>query len=190
MKIIYDQLARYTLLRAALALVLGIVMIVLPQQVVAGIVYLIAACLAIYGIIYFIGGLRSSAGTGASSGVVIGVILAVAAVVMLLFTRQIASILPIFLGALLILAGVAQLIAEIRSQDKGPADIARILLSLLVIAGGILGIVNPFGTLGFLVRILGIVVLLTGLNELIYFFRAQSLQRAGKTQAGDNTDPN
>lgn len=171
MRGVFGKLAKYALIRGVLYVALGILMVVAPEVVMQVIVYILAVYAIIMGVINIAAHLRSRGEDASSFGLITGVLLVVLGIVMFIFTQAILSILPIFLGALLILAGVSRLVEAIGGGSSlGGPRILLIILALLIIIGGLLVIFNPFSTAVLLFRVFGILVIVQGVGELISFF--------------------
>lgn len=178
MRNIFEKLAKYALLRGILYIALGILMLIAPQVVMHVIVYILAAYAIIMGIINMVAYLRNRRDGVGGFGLVTGVLLIVLGIVMIIFTRGILSILPIFLGALLILAGVSRLIEAIGGgSGLGTPRLLLVIIAILVIIGGFLVILNPFSTSVLLFQIFGIIAIIQGVGEVISYF---TFRKAGK----------
>lgn len=171
MRIVFEKLARYALLRGILYVALGVLMLIAPAIVMQMIVYILAAYAIIMGVINIVAYLRNRQEGEVSFGLVTGGLLIVLGIVMIVFTKAILSILPIFLGALLILAGVSRLVEAIGGGTAlGTPRILLIILAILIIIGGLLVILNPFSTSVLLFQVFGLLVILQGVGEFIAYF--------------------
>ncbi|MGD9559418.1 MAG: HdeD family acid-resistance protein [Oscillospiraceae bacterium] len=187
MRTLFDVLSRHALVRAVLDILLGLAMLIFPQPVIQAIVYLLAAYAAVVGIIGIVQYIRNR-----QQGVyelVVGILLVILAALMVAFTRPLVSVLPFFIGALLVIAGAFQAGQAIQARRVwGRVNVLQLVLGVLVIAGGVVGIVNPFASLVFLFRVFGGVILVMGVNELLIAIAAK---RAAKlaTQAEQPATP-
>ncbi len=156
---------KYALLRAILYLLLGLAMLIFPETVITAIVYIIGGYAVIMGVMSIFSG-RGKDGQGGSGGLVGGILLIALGVCMFIFSRFIASILPLVLGILMLIVGITQIVAAIGMRSlTGKINVFQLVLGILVLVGGVLGIINPFGTLALLVRVLGGVLIITAVNE-------------------------
>lgn len=179
MRTVFDKLAQSALLRTILYIVLGVLVLIAPTLVMNIIVYLIAAVAIVMGIINLVNYFRHRTEGDSGYGVVSGVLLVVLGIVMLIFSGAIISILNIFLGALLILGGAVNLARAFSSgRTLGRQNIFLIIVNILVIIGGILIIVNPFGAAVILFRVFGAVLVVMGISELVTFFVYRQLGKS------------
>lgn len=164
----FQKFTQYALLRAALLAVLGILMLLFPGTLLNLIVYIVAACVIIYGVVNIINYIRTRTTAVNGFEFVVGCLLLVLGLVMILFSRQIVSILPIFLGVLLVIGGASYFVNAWGAGEQ--KNIPLLLLSALIIIGGLLVIFNPFGSMELLCRIFGLLLLLSCVDELFAFF--------------------
>lgn len=178
MRNLFDTLAKYALLRGILYIALGVLMLAAPQTVMHIIVYVLAAYAIAMGIINIVAWLRERKEGSAGFGLVSGVMLVVLGVVMIIFTKGVLSILPILLGAMLIIGGVVRLAEALGGgPDLGRPRIFLIVLAALITIGGIVVIVNPFGTSVLLFRAFGALVIVQGVGELTSYFTFKNIKK-------------
>ncbi len=171
MRSVFTSLSRFALLRSFVYILAGILMVLFPQIIMNFIVYVFAAYLALLGIINLISYFRfRSSGLGAFN-LVSGVFLITLGILMVAFSTAIISILPIFLGLLLVLAGAFNLSQSLHyNRTMGSPNALLIVLNILIIVGGVLVIVNPFSSAVLLFQIFGGITLALGVGELFAFF--------------------
>lgn len=173
MKSFFDKLTQYAILRTVIDVAIGLLMLIFPEQVMSAIIYLIAVYVAVMGVVGIIRYIRNRA-DGSMYDLVTGILMIILAAMMVVFTKSLISVLPIFLGAILIIAGVFQLAQGISvKRTVGKVNIVQIVLGVLVIAGGILGLANPFKSAVLLFRVFAITILIMGINELVMYFFAR-----------------
>ena len=178
MRSIFEKLAKYALLRGIVYIAFGVLMLLAPQTVMNTIVYILAGYAIAMGALNIFAYFRERPAGFMDFNLVSGVMLVVLGVVMIIFTKAILSILPIFLGVLLILGGIARLAEAISATSQlGGAKILLIVLGLLIIIGGIVVVANPFGSAVLLFRAFGVLVVVQGIGEVASYF---SFRRLGK----------
>ncbi|MDL2327994.1 DUF308 domain-containing protein [Ruminococcaceae bacterium OttesenSCG-928-A11] len=178
MRNLFEKLARYALLRGVLYIALGVLMLIAPEPVMQVIVYVLAGYAITMGIINIVAGLRDQTAGALGFDFVSGAMLIVLGVVMIIFTRGILSVLPIFLGVMLVIAGIARLAEAVGGGPQmGASRILLIVLAVLIAAGGIVIIVNPFTSAVILFQVFGALVVMQGVGEVISYF---TFKRIGK----------
>lgn len=175
MKTVFEGLAKYALLRAVLHIALGVLMLLAPQAVMNVIVYILATYVVALGVINIVDYLRHRREQASSFGLVSGILLLVLGAVMFAFTNAIISILPIFLGVLLMIGGITVL-GQAVSYGRlfGRTSILTVVLSILVIVGGVLVVLNPFSSAVLLFQVFGVALVVMGVGELVSFFSYRS----------------
>lgn len=172
-----DVMKKYAIFRCVFYLVLGLAMLIFPDTVVQIIIYILAAYAVISGIISLVSSRKAEGGSGSLVG---GILLIALGVCLFLFYKAIASILPIFVGVMMILIGIAQLAQAFGArQYTGKLNVFQLILGLLVLVGGVVGVLNPFGSLIILFRVFGALTLIMAVNEFSLFL---TLRKAGKTE--------
>lgn len=181
MRAVFDNLSRHALLRTFVYLVFGVALLAFPQLVIQVIVYLLAAYVIVLGCINIYNFICCRSWGSLGYDLVSGILMVVLGLLMILFSRQVAGILPLFLGVLLIIGGLSGLIQSIAyGRLAGHASVLLILLNLLVVAGGVLVVLNPFGSAVLLLQIYGGVTIVLAAGEVISFFNYRGLSRGAK----------
>ncbi len=174
MSSLIEVVKKYALVRAIVSLLMGVALILWPELFIQIIVYLIGAYVVIMGIM----GLFSARKGGGSASVLGGVLMIALGVCMFLFYQAIASILPVFIGILFILLGVVQFFQGFRMRKyTGKVNVLQMLLGALVLAGGVVGILNPFGTLSLLFQVFGVVMLVSCVNEFGFYLNMRKIDK-------------
>lgn len=181
MRIIFQKLAQYALLRAVIYIALGIVMLIWPQTVMNVIVYILAAYAIVMGLVTIISAVRSrQTSDDFGYSLTTGILMLALGAVLIIFTQAILSILPIFLGVLLILGGAFNLAQALSAgRSIGKTNIFLIFAGILVIIGGVLVIFNPFGAAVILFRIFAAAVIIMGIGEAINYFTYRKISKLG-----------
>lgn len=182
MRSVYNKMANTAILRVVVYLLLGLAMLIFPEIIISAIVYIVAAVFILMGAVKLVTYFKYR-GEGGSYDLFSAIVAILVGIVLIIFTHQVASILPIFLGALLILVGIYQLAQQINAGKYGMrANFVQMLLSVLIIAGGVVGIVNPFGSLAVLFRVFGAFIVVMGVNELISLIALKREGNSGKAE--------
>ncbi|KRN28930.1 hypothetical protein IV38_GL001140 [Lactobacillus selangorensis] len=134
-------------------------------------IYFLALTLVVEGIIRLRVGRQVERATGDRNPYYGGISLLILAVILLLFAKPLASLLPVVLGILLIVYGLQKLGFARRNQrfvnvTPWPAYVYGILVLLL----GAVVLFHPFGSLLFLLRGVGIVMCIMAISEIIGLF--------------------
>lgn len=177
MRSFWQGLARFAMLRAIIYIVLGLLVVIWPEPVLSFLMYVIAAYLVLMGILGIIGYIRNHAEGGALR-LVVGILLVVLGVVVFAFVHTILTIITVFLGILLAIGGIFLFALALNAkQFTGKVSVLSIIISIVVVALGVLVVVNPFGARAVAMIVFGIALILMGIGELIAFF---SYRKAGK----------
>lgn len=171
MKTLFNKLAKYALLRSIVYIALGVLMLIAPDAVVNTIVWLLAGYVILMGALYIFNYLRNRKLANMDFEFVSGILLVVLGVVIILFAKPIISVLPVFLGILLVLGGASSFVQATGGfQETGKKGIFLLVFSALIVVGGIIVIVNPFQSALVLFQIFGVFTVAMGINDLIAYF--------------------
>lgn len=157
------------IVQAILFIVLGLVLLLMPDTALITVVYLVSVIFAISAAIslasYF---RRNSPSYHMQGAMVTGIFLAVIALIMFCFPFAIAGIVSVLLGAVLILCGIANAVRSVTLRGVGGSVwIFGLIVGVLVAFGGVLIIWNPFETTVMLVMVLGALLICTGASDLL-----------------------
>lgn len=170
-----QTLQRYAWLRALIYLVFGISIFLFPRAIFQFSVYLISFYLLISGGLNLITAFRLRRQSPFyTSDLTSGLFKIVAALFVLLFARGIVSILPLFLGMLLLVYGVFKFIqTHNHRQFVNVVPWSGFIYSILIIIAGLLLLFNPFRSvlLGF--QVFGVVLILMSIGEIIDWWQIQ-----------------
>ncbi|CAN5733931.1 HdeD family acid-resistance protein [soil metagenome] len=108
--------------------------------------------------------------------VALGVIFMLAGVIALGSVASATASAVLIVGIMMIMAGVAEIIAAFTVKDWGKAAI-WMLLGALYVAGGIIAIMNPFAAATVLTLMLGVALMIGG---VVRMFLAWHMREAGK----------
>lgn len=164
----FDSIKRYGYLRGACYLILGIATLLSPRTVFNGIVYIVFLYLMVLGILQIVRGLRNKKYTGnVGYETTSGIIRILIAFVILWFSKGIVSILPMFLGFIILLFAIGQFVQSWTAKRNGFPVGGQLFYSALMILAGILLLFNPFDSLMLLFRIFGFLLITMAISEFI-----------------------
>ncbi len=158
-----------TVVQAILFIVLGLVLLIVPDITLVTIVYLVGAIFAVSALISLVAYFRQGSPSYRMSGALTtGIFMAVVALVMFVFPTAVAGFFSILLGAVLILCGIANTVRSVGMREFGGSMwVVGTVISLLVAIGGVVIIWNPFDTTVIFVMVLGALLLVTGVSNLV-----------------------
>ena len=149
------------LLRAVIAIVLGIVMVSFPGTSLIIIVKIVAAFLIASGLVSLVFGIVNRQNGGLGLMVTNTVVDIVLGALIFMFPAEVASIVMFLLGLLLLFFGVFQLAALLSANRVLPVGAFAFVL------GGALVMFHPFGLGSVITLVAGISLLVYGISELI-----------------------
>lgn len=166
---IFQRVKNGIMISGVFLILAGLVLLFFPEATTKTIAYMSAALLLLMGVAQIIGYFRNEPGMGRySGGMVLGIFLIVIGLLIYYKSETVISIIPVILGVIIVISGVAKLQQAI--------DLARMRMSrwstVLVIAllnivlGGVI-IFNPFSTVMTLLRFVGIGLIYSGLSDII-----------------------
>ena len=151
--------------------IVGLVLLLMPSLTNKIIVYGIGIVLLIYGLCRILRYVTTKDAAQALAGhdLSIGLILAVTALFMLIYSSVVIGILPFLFGLFLIYGGARsiQTAFDIR-RFRGPRWVVHLVIGIIFAVAGIEAIRDPFSTAQLLTRVVGLCLLLLG----IYMFLA------------------
>ena len=161
------------ILRGALALILGFVLIMWPEAAIIYMIMVIGACFLLPGIYSIVGYfLRNKEDEvtpplfpldGLGSLLLGGWLL--------LMPNFFVNILMYVLGAILVIAGLQQMVWLISARKWRTVGITFYILPSLILLTGILILVYPMGVIANTLMLFGIAILVYGANELVNWFK-------------------
>lgn len=170
MKKIAEMVASNVVLQAILFILLGLLLAIWPDTAIVTVVYLVAGCIALSGLwslfMYF--RLKKKEKPVSDSVLVFALFLMIIALIIFIFPEAVASLFSLVLGAILLLSGLVNIFRSIRLKGFGGNSwIGMLILSALVVLGGIVIVVNPFSTTVTFVLVLGILLIAKGAVDLV-----------------------
>nr|WP_236671823.1 DUF308 domain-containing protein [Enterococcus sp. BWB1-3] len=155
----------------------GLAIVVNPSAVFKIAVYLISGYLAFMGLVDLIEGIKVKRSADVyDSSFVLGIIFLVLAGIVLVFSKVIVSIFPIFLGLLLVMLGSTRLIQSFNLRKYTDVNwVLFLLYGLFLLIGGILLIFNPFKSILLLFQLFGGILIVMGISECLTLFQLRKI---------------
>ena len=153
------------ILSGLLLIVIGGVIVWQPGLVFNGIVYLIAAYFAFMGLLNLYTVFREKprdAGAYAS-----GLLLLLVALGVIVLAKTLVSIIPFFLGLMVLLAGICQLRQELALNKVNQGRLSWLIFGLLLCIAGVVLMFNPFRSVLLLFQFFGGILVIYGVSQLI-----------------------
>lgn len=171
MNAFFDKLQRYDLLRAVVYIVFGFIILIAPRSVFNTIVYLVAGYIACLGIISLYTSYKEKQKGYRNVQSVSGILLLIAAAAILVFAKGLLAIVPFFLGIMITFSGCTRLMASFNQKRIGLPYITSLIISLLIIAAGLVLVLNPFATWLLFFQIFGGILIFMGASDAINHFQ-------------------
>ena len=173
--------------QAILFILLGLFLILWPGVTVMTVIYLFGALFALSGAASLIAYARPNGADRHSPSVLTtGVLCLLIALVAFVFPEAVAGFFSIIAGIIIALCGIVCAIRSIELRRFNDNSwIAPLIIGLLVAAGGIVIIVNPFESAATFILVLGVIMLVNGACELFMEYQLKRLQKADIQNAND-----
>lgn len=164
MSSLFRSIQRHAFSRGIIYLLIGILIVLRPNQLFNMAVYLIAGYNALLGLINLVEYLKNKQHSQMS----MSLFYFIAALIILLFAKPIASILPVFLGILIIIGGATRISRALNlRQYVNISYVPMLIYGVALLIAGIVILFKPFSSLIVLFQFFGIVLALSGISELI-----------------------
>lgn len=159
------------LLRAVVAIALGVVMVSFPATSLVIIVKIVAAFLIASGVVSLVFGIVNRANGGLALMITNTVVDIILGILIFMFPAEVASIVMFLLGLVLMVFGIFQITALLSASRVLPMGVWSFVLPVLCTVGGAMVIFHPFGLGKFITLVAGIALLVYGVSELISTWR-------------------
>jgi len=165
----------YFILRAIFAALLGVLLILSPQNAIffvvitIGILFMIPGALSL--ITYFT---SEKAKRPEMPFLLAGIGSLLFGIVLVSVPNFFVSVLMYILGIILIIGAIEQIVVLIRARKTATVPFAFYLIPLLILAAGVLVLFNPFKTAETLFILIGVTCLIYGIMEFIYWLKFKS----------------
>lgn len=170
------------LVQAVLCIAFGLFLMLYPSITIHGIIMLFGVAMTLMGVGSLASYFRQRSARYHDMGMLMtGVFYLIVAAIAFLFPKALASFFSVVLGLVLILCAIVNLVRafDLRRYGSG-VWIAVLAAALLVGAGGVLVVVNPFGATMTFVLVLGGVFVLNGAMDLfIEWYVRDSEKKSG-----------
>lgn len=164
MSSLFRSIQRHAFSRGIIYLLIGILIVLRPNQLFNMAVYLIAGYNVLLGIINLISSLKNKQNNQISMSIFYFII----ALIIWLFAKPIASILPVFLGILIIIGGATRISRALNlRQYVNISYVPMLIYGVALLIAGIIILFKPFSSLIVLFQFFGVVLALSGISELI-----------------------
>ena len=168
MKAFFEKVKSSILLQAVLLIALGLMLLLMPQTATLTCVYVLGAYCAVMGAFTMFQYVRlGDARSLASNVLIMGIVYLVAALIIFVFPQPIASIFSFLLGVLMVIGGLVNVVRSIEMRTYPNSGwIPLLIVGALVAIGGVVVVINPFGTTIALVMVLGALLVAKGASDL------------------------
>lgn len=167
----FKNLQINALLTAIVYIILGLVLVLMPNLVTHTVAIILGAIFAVAGIYYIVDYFRKWDIEYRSNGLAIGILMLFASLFFFFQSEVIAALIPLILGFAVVVSSTIKLqnaIVLYKAKDKG-------WISLLVLAGvslilGVIIMLDPFAALHGLLILIGVSLLFSGITDLVIIF--------------------
>lgn len=155
------------LLRAVVAIVLGVIMVSFPGSSLVVIVKILAAFLIASGLVSLMFGIVNRQNGGLALMITNTLVDIILGILIFMFPAEVASIVMFLLGLLIMFFGIFQIVVLMSANRVLPVGIWTFLLPVLCAAGGAMVMFHPFGLGSVITLVAGIALLVYGVSELM-----------------------
>ena len=160
MQIIRNGLSKVSVVNV----VLGLVLLIAPTTSIKLVGYGLGGAAIVYGAVCIIRALTKGRGSGS---IVWGVICCLFGLLVGSSFPSLVSFLPFIIGMIVLVSGLTKLQGALEARRQGYGWIMMLVGAVVSVGLGVLIMFNPFSTLSFTLRIIGIVLLVDGAENLI-----------------------
>lgn len=170
---LFKNIQRHALIRGVIYAILGVAILFQPREFFNVLIYFIAGYNALLGAINLISALKEKQNTQMAAAIFYFVF----ALIILLFAKPLISVLPIFLGILIIIGGATRITQSMRLKEYVNVNyLPMMIYGILLVIAGVLILFNPFKTWVVLFQFFGITMIVTGISEIITFIRYRNIE--------------
>lgn len=155
------------LLRAVVAIALGVIMVSFPGSSLVVIVKILAAFLIASGLVSLVFGIVNRQNGGLALMITNTLVDIILGILIFVFPAEVASIVMFLLGLLIMFFGIFQIVVLMSANRVLPVGIWTFLLPVLCAAGGAMVMFHPFGLGSVITLVAGIALLVYGVSELM-----------------------
>lgn len=178
------------LLRAVVAIVLGVIMVSFPGSSLVVIVKILAAFLIASGLVSLVFGIVNRQNGGLALMITNTLVDIILGILIFMFPAEVASIVMFLLGLLIMFFGIFQIVVLMSANRVFPVGIWTFLLPVLCAAGGAMVMFHPFGLGSVITLVAGIALLVYGVSELMATWKMRKAMKEYEIHysAGGRTD--
>lgn len=182
-----SEIKKYSLIVIAITAVLGVLLIAMPDKMLAYTALFIGGAFTACGVFALVSYISSD--TKSKLTLVLGAISAVSGIVICLAYRQIMAIIVFFIGIFLLIGGLVDLVNSIYvAASRHRSWILTVVLSVASIVLGILSIVKPYGIQDKIVQFIGIGLIVFAVTDLIAFIQIKKAAEEVKQRLNNVQD--
>lgn len=184
MQDIFKKVYRMSIISSIMFLIFGLLLIFQTQSVIKTISIIIGVILLIIGIFPIINYFKNrQSGFFSNAGLLYGIFSVVAGIVIMVNSNLLAMIIPILSGVWMIINSVnkIQIAMELR-DNKISSWIISFVFAIIILVGGALLIINPFGGALLLSKTVGIFIVIYAILDIAdsIFIKVKSKQVSNK----------
>ena len=178
------------LLRAVVAIVLGVIMVSFPGSSLVVIVKILAAFLIASGLVSLVFGIVNRQNGGLALMITNTLVDIILGILIFMFPAEVASIVMFLLGLLIMFFSIFQIVVLMSANRVLPVGIWTFLLPVLCAAGGAMVMFHPFGLGSVITLVAGIALLVYGISELMATWKMRKAMKEYEIHysAGGRTD--
>ena len=171
----FKELKKYSIITIIVTAVLGVLLISKPDQMIAYTSLIIGVAVILSGVVALINYVLKK---DSKLPLVMGIIAVISGVIICCAYRQIVSVMIFFMGIILLVGGILDLVNSIDVAKRHYRSwIFTVILSIASIVLGILSIVNPFDTQSKIVQLIGGGFLIFAVLELSAYIQVQIIAK-------------
>ena len=173
MRTLFNKLQSSVWLRTLICLSFGIWLIADPATILTWMLYILAGYYALTGLLSLVNYFTTRKDPEPHNfDFINGLLLILLSAILLSYSVQIAGIIHIFMGMMIVSSG-AHYFIQSRAVSRTEADAGLLLLfySLFIMAIGVLIVFNPFAAQVALFRVFGAILILLGIGEIVWALR-------------------
>ena len=171
----FKELKKYSIITIIVTAVLGVLLISKPDQMIAYTSLIIGVAVILSGVVALINYVVKK---DSKLPLVMGIIAVISGVIICCAYRQIVSVMIFFMGIILLVGGILDLVNSIDVAKRHYRSwIFTVILSIASIVLGILSIVNPYDTQSKIVQLIGGGLLIFAVLELSAYIQVQIIAK-------------
>lgn len=177
----FKELKKYSIITIIVTAVLGVLLIAKPDYMIAYTSLIIGSAIILSGVFALVNYLMKK---GSKLPLVMGIIAVISGVIICCAYRQIVSVIIFFMGIILLVGGILDLVNSIDVAKRHfHSWFFTVILSVASIVLGILSIVNPFDTQSKIVQLIGGGFVVFAILELATYIQVQIIaKKAAETE--------